>query len=189
MKKILLFIFIFVLFALHVAHSASAHVLQTNGTIGAVMHIDPDDDPIAQIQASFFFDFKDTTAKFDPKACNCTIAIVENGHTIYAQSLFQNTSNPSLSNASLFYTFPTPGVYQVRAHGSPRQSGAFQSFTLTYNVRVEQPETSSQAISTNNFFFNHIGHFIIGIVILLLVIFVAIRNYRDHGNIFSKRKI
>lgn len=41
--------------------TASAHVLQTDGSIGAVLHVDPDDNPIIGEKATFFFDLKDVT--------------------------------------------------------------------------------------------------------------------------------
>src|SRR5438270_44822 len=86
--------------------SVSAHILQTDGDIGAVLHMDPEDDPIAGVQSAFFFEFKDRQNKFQPKKCNCIFEIEENGKNIYTQPLFQNDANPSLSSTSVFYTFP-----------------------------------------------------------------------------------
>src|SRR5438045_57931 len=84
-------------------HIVSAHVLKTDGNIGAVLHIDPDDDPIAGSQASFFFEFKDIQGKFQSQNCDCTFSIAEDGKEIFSQPLFQNNSNPSLTSASVFF--------------------------------------------------------------------------------------
>jgi hypothetical protein len=183
-KKFVFFILglIFFVFTKHVY----AHILQTDGTIGAVMHIDPNDDPIAGKQASFFFEFKDTTNKFDPKNCDCKMTIVEHNHTIYAQPLFANTSSSTIFSASGFYTLPQPDVYQIILTGTPLSNNAFQSFKLTYVVRAEPPDNTSPTPPTSNFFTTHIGHFIAGILLFLVVLGVAIYNYKDHKSIFPK---
>ena len=64
--------------------------------------------------------------------------IKESGNVIFTQPLFQNTSNPSLSNASVFFTFPKRDVYEILIVGKPNSSGGFQPFTLQYDVRVDQ---------------------------------------------------
>ncbi len=130
----------------------SAHILQIDDNIGAVMHTDPNDDPIAGQPTGFFFAFKDKQNKFQPVNCDCTFAISENGKEIFSQPLFQNNQNPSLDNASVFYTFPERAVYQVKIIGKPLQENGFQPFTLTYNVRVERvSETKQNSNEPNNF--------------------------------------
>lgn len=62
-KLILSFFLIFAVFLI-LPTIASAHVLKTDGSIGAVVHIDPDDDPIIGKSANFFLEFKDTKNKF-----------------------------------------------------------------------------------------------------------------------------
>lgn len=186
MKKILFSILLLgLLFSTNIQQTF-AHVLQSDGSIGAVLHIDPNDDPIAGQQASLFFEFKDTTNRFTPNNCNCNVTIIENGHTIYAQPLFQNTPTPSVYNASVFYTFPQPDAYQVIVTGSPLSKNAFQSFKLTYFVRAEQPTGSSQTSPHSTFFTTNLGFVLGGILIVLLLIAKAISNYKHHKNIFPK---
>lgn len=147
----------------------SAHILETNGNIGAVLHIDPDDDPIAGQQAGFFFEFKDKQNKFDPKLCDCTFIISEQGKQIFSQDLFASNSTPSLDNASVFYTFPKRDVYQVQVAGKPLAPNGFQPFTLTYNIRVDQGTniaTGSTSISNLGDFF--LTDLLVGIVGLLV---------------------
>ena len=177
LKYLLICLFAYLL----IAPSASAHVLQTDGTIGTVLHIDPNDDPIAQQQASLFFEFKDTTNNFTAKNCDCNVAIVEAGKTIYAQPL-----SITSDTASLFYTFPNPDVYQVVITGTPLTKNAFQTFKLTYNVRAEQPTESATNNQSPNFLTRYLGYFIGGAIIVLLLIIMSIRNYKDHKSIFPK---
>ncbi|HSW96448.1 MAG TPA: hypothetical protein VLF89_01345 [Candidatus Saccharimonadales bacterium] len=150
MKKLFFVIFIF-LFTLSVgASSVDAHVLVTDKNIGAVLHIDPEDDPVAGQQSGFFFEFKDTTGRFSPENCDCNFFISENEKIIYSQPLFQNNPKPSLTNASIFYTFPKKDVYQLKVVGKPNIPNSFQSFTLVYDIRVDRTADRNNPISENN---------------------------------------
>ncbi len=166
---------------------AYAHILKTDGNIGAVLHIDPDDDPFVGQQASFFFEFKDKQNKFTPQNCDCTFSITEDGKEIFSQPLFQNNSSPSLDNASVFFTFPEKNVYQVKVTGKPNPADAFQKFTLTYDVRVARTTNSStttqgtQATNTN-WFSTHIPHVIGGIIIGLFLIAALVKQFLKPKN-------
>lgn len=138
MKKYLtLFILCFLLFSPPVF----AHVLQSNGAIGAVLHIDPEDDPIVGQQASFFFDFKDKQSKFKPENCECTFSISENGKEIYSQAL---------SNSSASYTFTKKGSYKIKISGKPQENADFKPFVLTYDVDTEREANSSTNLLNRN---------------------------------------
>ncbi len=182
MKKILLFVLFIISFSFLSIQTADAHVLVTDGNIGAVLHIDPDDAPVAKQQSAFFFEFKDTQNKFQPKNCDCTFSIIENVNTIYSQPLFANNTSPSLSNASVFYTFSQEDVYQVQVVGKPNTPNAFQPFTLVYNVRVDQIANTPTS-QTPNWFVSHIGYVIIaGILVLAIISFFLSRLFkRDDG--------
>lgn len=148
MKKIIiasLFLFSFLFYI----RPVEAHVLVTDKNIGAIFHTDPDDDPIAGQETGFYFEFKDKTNKFDPGTCDCNFSILENGKTIYSQPLFQNTKEPSLTNASVFYTFPQTGSYTVTVTGKPSTSRAFQDFSLSYQVKVNRT-TGDTSENKNN---------------------------------------
>lgn len=180
MKKILLFLTVsFISFSL-LAPIASAHVLVTDKNIGAVMHTDPDDDPIAGQQTGIFFEFKDTTGKFKPENCACKFLITEHGNTIYSQRLFQNTDTANPNNASIFFTFPKRDVYQVVAIGKPTISGAFQPFTLTYEVRVDKVAGTKDASEKNEtdaypvIFW--IGVFFVTVMLIAFVIYKKRKN-------------
>lgn len=162
------------IFNLHFASPALAHVLQSDSSVGAVLHIDPADDPIAGEASSFFFEFKDKKGKFESSKCNCIFSVLENGSEIYRQNLFQNSSDPNLNNPSVFYTFPNRGVYTIRVTGEPNQAGMFEPFTLTYDIRVER-ETSAQSPSnpaeeSQNLLKRHMIHFIPAAIILAFII-------------------
>lgn len=159
MKKTLIFIF-FLLSIFVFTQKAEAHFLATDRNIGAMLHVDPNDEPIAGSQASFFFEFKDKEGKFTPQNCDCTFAIIENGKEIFSQPLFQNIADQNLTNASVFYTFPQRAVYTIHVIGKPLTSNAFQPFMLTWNFRVDQVANGQGSIEQNksNFFTTHFIH-------------------------------
>ena len=158
---------------LFIPQRVSAHVLQTDKSIGAVLHISPDDDPKVGEKNGFFFEFKDKENKFKPQDCTCVFSIMQNGKELFTQPLFQDNVDPNLTNASLFYSFPKPDIYQIRVAGKPTTSGAFQAFTLNYDVRVEGGTAKSNASQTPNWFVQHLPHIFgvgIGITVLAGVI-------------------
>jgi len=172
--KILNFILVFLAFDFYfliLSTPVYAHILKTDGSIGAVLHIDPEDDPIAGQQAGFFFEFKDTKNQFQPQKCNCVFSVLENGAQIYTQPLFQNNLKPSLTSASVFYTFSGKDVYQVRVVGAPTVTNGFQPFTLIYDIRVSREgaltAAGAQVPAAENWIYAHII-LIVGAAILTI---------------------
>lgn len=168
MKKTIFLGFLF--FLLLIPQNTYAHVLQTDKSIGAVLHITPEDDPIIGEQTAFFFEFKDKQNKFNPQNCTCTFSIAEEGRQIYTQPLFQDNQNPSLTNASVFYTFSHKNIYQIKITGEPKGEGAFQPFSLLYDIRVQrEPDTKSNNDSQTNVVpFSLVGILVIFAIIILL---------------------
>src|SRR5258708_30418892 len=101
MKKIVILILSLVFCLLSLAQRAEAHFLVIDGDIGVVLHVDPNDDPVAARPAYFFFTFKDATGKFQAKNCYCRINIVEQDKVIYSQTAFQDNTDPSTQTTSL----------------------------------------------------------------------------------------
>jgi hypothetical protein len=162
-------------FAAHV-NLVQAHVLQTDGSIGAVLHIDPDDDPIIGQPATFFFDFTDKQRKFDPAKCNCNIDILDSQQKVLVKSaLFQTSTQTGFSYPLFSYIFSQKGVYTIEATGQPQNPGDFQSFDLKYPIRVtrtQNPPAAAAASQTSAEFFNnhwfHLGLFVLGFIVIWL---------------------
>lgn len=173
MKKTIFLLALFV-FLSSFTRIAFAHVLESNGSVGAVMHISPDDAPVAGGRSDFFFEFKDKKNKFDPKNCNCVVSISQAGKEIFSEALFSNNPSPSLDSASFSFNFPQRDVYEVKITGKPSSGNSFEPFTLTYNIRVESEAkttspTSSTSPSFSNWIVTHIPH-VIGVVLSLLIL-------------------
>lgn len=130
--------------------TADAHVLKSDGSVGAILHVSPDDDPIAGVQTDFFFEIKDKSGTFVPDNCICTASILQNGTEVYSQPLFANNASPNLDNASLSYVLPQRDVYVVQMKGKPIGKGTFEPFTLSWDIRVERDQKPESQTTDNN---------------------------------------
>ncbi len=108
----------------------TAHVVKSDKSIGAVLHIDPDDDPIAGEKSTFFFDIKDKSGRFQESNCKCKLIVKQSDIVIY-EELFNRSGGGTFS-------FPERGVYSVSAVGEPISGNTFTPFELSYNIRVER---------------------------------------------------
>jgi hypothetical protein len=165
------------LFLFITATPAQAHVLITDGTIGAVLHVEPEDDPIAGAQSSFFFEFKDKQNKFKPENCDCTVTIKENNTVIFTQPLFQNTNNASLNDddASVSFSFPKRAIYEISVVGKPNTPGAFQPFNLKYTIRVERTAAATTP-APQSWITIHLVQLIGGVLVLGFLIWFLLRK-------------
>jgi len=166
MKKLLLILALLLLPA-----TASAHILKTDGTIGAILHIDPDDAPKPGSPATLYFSFKDTASKFQSAYCICAIEIDQNGQKVASQDL---SFLEGTDNANVAFTFPKQAVYQVVVSGRPQPGISFQSFQLTYAVRVEGPGADVSASSQDRLIFYGILFLVIvGTLVALATRFIG----------------
>lgn len=155
-----------------------AHVLKSDGSVGAVVHISPDDDPVAGEQSSFYFEFKDKEGKFDPQKCFCSVSILQSDKEIFTQSLFTDNNDPSLKNASFSFTFPERNIYQIKISGKP-QNGEFSPFELRYDIRVEKTANSSKnPDKQDNWFWAHAVHLAGGFLLGGFLVFALIAQKR-----------
>jgi hypothetical protein len=144
---------------------AEAHFLKINNEIGAVLHVDPDDNPIAKQVSTFYLEFKDVTGKFKPKDCTCQITIT-NISTNKSESIPTSNISYSGENVLLFkYTFPEIGIYSVVIKE--------QNFTLTYDIRVER-----ESNTPNNEAPSHLFHYLLFGGAIILTLAVVIRDKR-----------
>lgn len=158
---------------LSIPRLVSAHVLLTSGSIGAVLHIDPDDDPIANQPSTFFFDFKDTTNHFSLQTCDCQFGIFSSGKQIFNQPLPASTK----TTATVTYTFLTRSVYTIKVAGKPTDGSSFSPFTLSYDVRVSRSSNQPQTENGQSPYLLYI----VGVSLLVfLIIFVIMKQRKSH---------
>ncbi len=153
---------------------AFAHILATDGSVGAVLHIDPEDDPYVGQSATFFFEFKEKQGNFSLDNCDCKVSILEAGREIYSGVLLPSSTD-SKSSLSFSFTFPQKDVYQVKVIGKPVGGATFGAFSLNYDVRVSRVVT--QDFKSSIVQSPHFGHYVAGAIIL--VFFALFKKRRE----------
>ncbi len=180
MKKFFICVLVSITF-LFLTSNVSAHVLKASDSVGAVLHISPDDDPVVGQESDFFLQFKDKENKFRPENCSCVVSVKQSGKEVFSQQLFENNTNPTLENASFRFTFPQKDIYTVTITGKPNTENTFSSFTLTYDIRVAREKETTRTKETSGdgtigFIFRHIPHLVGSILIAVFVIIAIIRE-------------
>ena len=106
MKKLVIFGALALIMMLAPVESASAHVFVPDETKakGAIVHITPDDDPIAGQAATIYFDVQDSLLGPDS-----TVALAIQGEG----SREEMTAKFDDSLATFAYIFPSQGVYEL----------------------------------------------------------------------------
>ena len=113
---------------LFLASPAQAHFLSVDRTVGATIHIDPNDAPAANQPSTIFFDIADKSGHFKLENCDCRITISKAGHQLLDQKIGVN---------GVVYTFPQIDVYSVRLTGSPKEAAQFHTFDIGWNIRAD----------------------------------------------------
>jgi methionine-rich copper-binding protein CopC len=121
MKKLITGILLIACCVIVPSQTSFAHVLITDEmkTKGAILHIIPDDDPVAGEQSTLYFDTQDQLSN--------TKSTVE--LTIQSESIEDQKMNMKVdgSLATATYTFPTQGVYNLTfTVSSGEQSSIFK---------------------------------------------------------------
>ena len=133
MKRLLLVIFSVLLLSNAFLQPVSAHVLITDQTTtkGAILHVMPDDDPIAGQDTVFYFDTQNQLAA---QGSNVKLDILdENGSSKEVEAKVDG----SLATAT--YIFPTQGIYKL-------------TFTVNSNGQTyifEQSQRVSRGVSAS----------------------------------------
>lgn len=120
-------------------HIASAHVLRSDGSIGAIFHIEPDDSPVSGEKTKYSLSFKDTNGAFQLQDCGCTVTLLQGSRQLLHEPL--DAKSDQLSKNTI--TFPNPGVYTLEVKGVPKAKAKFSAFSLSYIVRVLPPSGSA----------------------------------------------
>ena len=119
---------------------ASAHIVITDTTheVGTVLHINPDDDPVAGESSSIFFDVRMNALPSDPHLVNLKVT------NSAGESTYVPTSVDGAKVAGA-YTFPSQGVYQINLIIDTGRSGT--SDQPRYSSFVQSQRVSRGLIS------------------------------------------
>jgi len=127
-------IFLAISYQLSAVSPVLAHFVKSDSGIGAVLHVDPGDDPIAGEPGNIILEFKDTQNKFDLSKCDCRLVVSKQNVEVFSEVLKPVAETQKLSSVTAI-TFPEKNIYKLVITGSS-SIGEFPGFELTYDVRV-----------------------------------------------------
>lgn len=144
MKKFL----ILALFASLLFSSGQAHELETSkdGKVAALVHIEPDDAPIAgQIHTVWFELTVRGGQKINLSGCKCTLKVFQGAYKAGIKPLSQPLLTPGKSGESqgkpsARVYFKSVGAYTMVLEGKPKMTGAFPAFRLELVTRADKKE-------------------------------------------------
>ena len=154
------------------------HNVKSENDIGAVLHIDPGDQPKTGEQSTMILEFKDKKSTFTLEACDCKLSIYSENSKIFEADL-KSVSKSDKLVAGVNFTFPKAGSYQIKVTGTPKKEDTFEEFELPYETFVSEkphttapPETSGFKISS--WVSGHVIHLagaflVLGFLILALI--------------------
>ncbi len=136
---------LFLIITLSIPNQAAAHFEKTDRTISAELHVEPNDNPIPGEQAFLYLLFGDSTHRFSLSECDCLLSISESGKQIYNQMvIYKLDPHPNIWGTRIPYVFPSRDTYHLTLTGKPKTLNAFQSFSVSWDFRVEQYPKNQQ---------------------------------------------
>ena len=142
-RQLAFLVAMWLLAAMH-APAAMAHLLQTDGDVGVLMHVDPGDEPVVGETSTFMFEITDRREKFSLERCDCRLRVMLNDKEVFNEPLKGEQS----ASAAVPFVFPDAGIYHAQITGNPRPGEALQAFRVVFDVRVvpnDSPDSSGSS--------------------------------------------
>jgi hypothetical protein len=124
--------------------SAYSHELAAYKDVGALMHIEPSDDPKVGVPSKVWFDLvKKGGQKISLAQCNCVFSLYKGAEKkpLAQPTLVSSTAKETKSVLSAQVTFPERGAYTLVLTGKPKEQKTFDPFTpfkLRWTVRASE---------------------------------------------------
>ncbi|HVZ12410.1 MAG TPA: hypothetical protein VG965_05250 [Patescibacteria group bacterium] len=135
--KVLTFAFFFSLFITITPQKTLAHEEAKDGNMTVVLHVEPNDNPIAQKLSNLDFEFADKQEKFKPQDCNCRLTIFLGDNKLLETNLKKTAEiEPSIFGLTTSYIFPAAGSYQIALSASPNKNNSFKNFDVSWTTQV-----------------------------------------------------
>lgn len=118
-----------------------AHQVQVSERVGATLHIEPSDNPVAGEPARVWFALTRRGGEIITlDQCDCSLEIVALplNEVIATPELEAIEAERYVGIPAANVTFPSRGLYQLELIGVPREPEMFEAFTLTFDVVVSR---------------------------------------------------
>lgn len=177
-----IFVLFVALLVLTTNPSAShAHEVSASDTVEALIHISPNDEPVALQISRIQIEVTDTSKHFDFANCDCTLTVTKENTAIAELPLVGTGTTLDTS-----YTFADEGEYHLLLSGRHKATASktFNNFDLSYNYSVKpviasnngkNPQTTTTSASPSNL---QISVVLLSILVVITAI-VAIRKRRS----------
>jgi hypothetical protein len=178
--------FLLIAFLLSFSSGVFAHTVKSDNEVGAVMHINPSDEPKAGQESVLNFEFKDKDGVFSLDNCSCDLLINLNGEELFSTKLTAVSETSDLS-ASITYVFPKPGNYNIQISGEPVDDKSYKNFNLSFEAPVTGAATPSPTAvpreepesSVSKWFAEHVIHLAGAVLLAGFLVFALIKQARD----------
>jgi hypothetical protein len=123
------------------SQTAYSHELAADKDVGALMHIEPNDDPKVGISSKVWFDLvKKGGQKISLDECDCVFFLYKGTARtpVVTPMLTESKAEETKSVLSAQVTFPERGAYRLVLSGKPRGKKIFDPFTLRWTVRASE---------------------------------------------------
>ncbi len=120
---------------------AYGHELVADKDVGALMHIEPSDDPKVGVSSKVWFDLvKKGGQKLSLAECDCAFALYKGtaSTSLVQPRLVDSKAEENKSVLSAQITFPERGAYRLVLSGKPKGKATFAPFTLRWTVRASE---------------------------------------------------
>lgn len=153
--------------------SVSAHTLKVDGNIGITLHINPNDEPIANQVSQLVVGIKDRSGALSETlvGCICEARIWSKTGESYTQiALPENASGTT----AVSYTFEEAGTYKIDIQGTPKEGYTFQEFKAQFIYNVKQGDSEGVLASNNSANLNPLRTYIPLVIFLSFLLLMII---------------
>jgi hypothetical protein len=152
-----------------------AHETKTQGTISALLHIVPNDDPYIKEPSYMLVEFTDKAKVFSAEQCDCKVSITRQGTELYSAPISDPEFTKTPHSISFAYTFPEMDIYTLTIEGKSPVN-AFDPFIFSFDIRVDEERSGYDYRSIHALFGHHWHHLIPAIVVVFAVIVILIHD-------------
>ncbi len=126
------------LLALTLGPAALAHEMVHDGSVGGMLHIEPDDNPLVGTANPTWFELTlRGGAPLTTGTCACTLSVYAGTYKPGAKALSTPPLKLDRGREVAAVTFPKVGAYTLVLTGKPKSGTAFAPFTLQWVVRAD----------------------------------------------------
>ncbi len=151
-----------------------AHVHERSGDISALIHISPDDKPIANEEAVIHLGIQDNNENIYVPNCSCIVTIIKDGEEVLKYKIVENFGeDATLYNAYVPLKFPSEGAYDIILSGTVHDNDEHKEFSLNFATYVEERQKPVEEVQKTQDSFPIILAGCILAVILIILFYIG----------------